>query len=295
MAIILYHAGNTLPIHIPDMLNQLRFWNPTERIIFLASRTVRGHECFSRNKITFLNRETLRTKKVDNFLKHWGRKEDDFWTVTATRFFYISECMRVFGIQSVFHTENDVLVYHDGEKYRNLFQTLVPYMAITPGGPDKCMTGWMFIRNYMALDEMLEWWTSLLSRHSHKEIKKRFETDMVNEMSLLKIYMNNSPKLIPLPILPFGDYSNMFVYFNSVFDPASYGQLVGGTREGVPGAKPKDHYIGQYFLNNPMSHVVFRLENNCKVPYLQWTVDDSVRINNLHIHSKQLYKYVSYD
>lgn len=107
---------------------------------------------------------------------------------------------------------------------------------------------------------------------------------MVNEMTLMSVYFASHRGL--LPTMPHSEYANKF---NSIFDPASYGQFVGGTTNGIPGAKPKDHYIGQMLTDNPSFDIIW---NNKRQPCLKYN-DKEIRINNLHIHSKNLHLYIS--
>jgi hypothetical protein len=118
--------------------------------------------------------------------------------------------------------------------------------------------------------------------------------DMIHEMSLMRAYSKDYPEdLQHLPILPFGEFSKNYEVFNSIFDPASWGQYVGGTTDGIPGAKPSDHYIGRLLQNNPDYTVIWKEDDqNRKIPYFDYQ-EKQVRINNLHIHSKNLHKYLS--
>ncbi len=117
---------------------------------------------------------------------------------------------------------------------------------------------------------------------------------MVNEMSLIKFYgvEKGDEYVSDLPILPFGEHCKHFIYFNSIFDPATWGQLVGGTRVEVPGHKPQDHYIGVLLKDNPNWFVEWKIENELKIPYFNKD-GELFKINNLHIHSKNLNLYVS--
>jgi hypothetical protein len=122
----------------------------------------------------------------------------------------------------------------------------------------------------------------------------KYHMDMVNEMSLMKFYgvEKGDEYISNLPILPFGDYSEHFSEFNSIFDPATWGQFVGGTRVDGPGSKPQDHYIGVLLKNNPSWIVEWKEEDGLNVPYFNMN-DVLFKINNLHIHSKNLKKYIS--
>jgi hypothetical protein len=115
---------------------------------------------------------------------------------------------------------------------------------------------------------------------------------MVNEMFLMRQYgLDFSWRLQNLPTMPFGEFSENINLFNSLFDPASYGQFVGGTRSEGPGAKPQDHYIGRWLTEKPEHTISWREENGRRIPYLNYR--NGVKINNLHIHSKNLHKYMS--
>jgi hypothetical protein len=94
-----------------------------------------------------------------------------------------------------------------------------------------------------------------------------------------------------LPVLPFGEFSNNFEKFNSVFDPSSYGQHIDGTPDNnTPGwVAPKNlHRAIDPYLYSKEINIVF--EN--KLPYIEYN-DKLIKLNNLHIHSKQTYKFTA--
>ena len=103
---------------------------------------------------------------------------------------------------------------------------------------------------------------------------------------------DHSDRMIPLPTLPFGDWSLNFDLFNSIFDPASWGQFVGGTPSDPAGAKPDDHYIGLLLREKPDYTVTWKSGCCGLVPYFKYD-EKEVKINNLHIHSKNLSKFLS--
>jgi len=161
------------------------------------------------------------------------------------------------------------------------------------------MTGLMFIRRWSALEAMTTFFIDIINAYGLKPLLKRYDTDMVHEMSLMKMYEleRGIEQLSYLPILPFGAQSDNYEKFNSVFDPASWGQYVGGTTNGVPGAKPSDHYIGRVLIDNPDYDVVWKKDDEGRnIPYFTYNDnynDHEIKINNLHIHSKNLKLYMS--
>jgi hypothetical protein len=219
--------------------------------------------------------------------------EKDFWTITVTRLFYIANFLDKEGWINVYHFENDVLLYTDLSKHENTFKHLYKDLAITVGGPDKCMTGFMFIKSSEALKHMIKYFMNLLKTLRVQDIRKQYGMDMVNEMTLIRAYSKDFPDKIKfLPILPFGEFSQDYDKFNSIFDPASWGQYVGGTLDGMPGAMPDDHYIGLLLRKHPEYDVIWKEEENGKVPYFKFDKQE-VKINNLHVHSKNLHLYTS--
>jgi hypothetical protein len=206
---------------------------------------------------------------------------------------YIANFISEQNIHDVYHLENDVLLYTDIEKLNSSFTKLYSNLAITVGGPDKCMTGFMFIKKPLALQSMIAFFIKLLKSGSIHNIKKQYGMDMVNEMTLMRVYSKGYPNLLKfLPILPFGDFADNYNSFDSIFDPASWGQYVGGTLDGVPGAKPNDHYIGLLLREHLEYTVIWKQKDKGRVPYFKFNGQE-VKINNLHIHSKNLHLYLS--
>jgi len=291
----MFHSGKELPVFLEDCFKQFRRFNPTMNIYFLTDHQYLGDPVFSRYEVDVRNKDDDYSNDIKHFEVLYGRGQNDFWTITTTRLFYISNFLNKEGLLDMIHLENDVLIYEDLSKYEHTFQRLYKDLAITVGGPDKCMTGFLFIKHPQALSHMVNFFMTLLKTSRLKDIRQRYNTDMVNEMTLMRAYSKDWPdKMKFLPILPFGEFSVNYDQFNSIFDPASWGQFVGGTTDGIPGAKPDDHYIGQLLTEHPEYDVIWKQG----IPYFRyvdkyWTNGTDIRINNLHIHSKNLNKYMS--
>ena len=293
MDIVLFHSGNKLPSFLECTFRQIRVFNPDTNVHFITDRAYLGSEVFHKYNILPVDKDTCYSDDIHYFEVLYGRGINDFWTITTTRLVYIANFIRDNNLKNVYHFENDVLLYADLTKYEQIFRKLYKDLAITIGGSDKAITGFMFIRNYSALSHMTNFLMGLLKSHKIRDIRWMYKMDMVNEMTLMRVYSKQYPELmVSLPILPFGEFSKGYKEFDSIFDPASWGQYVGGTMEGIPGAKPEDHYIGQLLRENLDYTVVWDYEDKGRVPYFRWD-NHEVKINNLHIHSKQLNKYLS--
>lgn len=292
MTVVMFHSGENFPEHLVYALRQFRLFNPTVDVYFLTDREHLSNPLFSLHNVMVIDKGKYMSDDIHSFEVLYGRGEHDFWTITTTRLMYISNFLRETNLHDVYHFENDVLVYYSFPDLHSIFTKTYKHLAITYGGPDKIMTGMMFVKNPKALQHMTNFILSLLHQYKVRDIRKKYGMDMVNEMTLMRVYSREYPDYIrPLPILPFDDWSENYSLFNSIFDPASWGQYVGGTPDGIPGVKPEDHYIGQLLRKNLNYTVTWRDEGK-RIPYFRYDGNE-VKINNLHIHSKNLHLYGS--
>lgn len=217
----------------------------------------------------------------------------DFWTIASTRLIYMENFLAAHDLRHVYHFENDVLVYFPIADHHHVFKRLYPSLAVTPVGPTYCATAVMYIDNARALAGMTSFFIETLEQLGLEGTKKRYGLPMISEMGLMRAYgMEKGERLGFLPILPFGESSQHYEDFGAIFDPASWGQFVGGSRHEGPGAKLADHYIGDLLREHPQYAVGWRAEDGLRIPYFVYD-DNWVRINNLHIHSKNLHLYTS--
>jgi hypothetical protein len=290
--LVMFHSG-PLPNYLEYTFKQIRIFNPEIKIYFITDDVHLANPLFINFGIEPVNKNQYYINKISKFKAHY--EHSHFWTISTIRFMYIEEFMRRRRLSDVYLFENDIMLYFSLQEHHDKFLSFYPNMAITTGGIDKSMTGFMFLKNCKAVASMTDFFVSSIKLGT-KWLVKKYKMDMVNEMTLMKAYSKEKGlrQLSNLPILPFGEFSEHFNDFNSIFDPASWGQFVGGLVDKcVPGAKPKDHYIGQLLIANPEYTVIWKRDNySRKIPYFKYK-DQEVKINNLHIHSKELYKYMS--
>jgi hypothetical protein len=298
MDVVMFHSGEELPVFLEDNFKQLRLFNPDIPVHFITDEEWLDNEIFKIYNINAVNKFDYYSRKIDSYQVYFKysdkAKHYQFWVITALRLIYIENFMKQNKMINVCHFENDVLLYFNIKELHGKFIKLYPNLAITVGGPDKCITGFMFIKSYKDLELMTQFFVEMLQLGKN-EVIKRYGMDMVNEMTLIRAYSKDYPEAIKfLPILPFGEFSNNYNEFNSIFDPASWGQFVGGNiQEKKPGLKPEDHYIGQLLREHLGYDVVWHWDDEKRlIPYFRFNKQE-VKINNLHIHSKNLSKYMS--
>ena len=292
MDTVMFHTGTELPTFLGCNFRQFRLFNPEVNVYFLTDKRYLNNEVFKKYSILPVDKDMYYSDKIKEFESYYNYGKDNFWTVTATRLIYIENFLADMNLTNVYHFENDVLIYYNLADHDKTFRSLYNDMAITVGGEIVAMTGFMFIKHSGALADMTKYFIDMLRRFGIKGITDRYRIPMVNEMFFMRQYGIDFPdQLRNLPIMPFGEYSENFNEFNSLFDPASYGQFVGGTQSEGPGAKPQDHYIGRWLTVNPQYGIAWKEQSDLKMPYLNYGND--IKINNLHIHSKNLHKYMS--
>ena len=293
--LVMFHSGKKLPAFLECTFRQIRLFNPEIIIYFITDKISLNDLLFKKYEIISLNKDLFYSDKIKKFEDLYNWPSDHFWAITTTRLIYIESLIERHGLTNVYHFENDVLLYYNLKDHHEKFQKLYKHMAITPGRQDRNMTGFMFIKNWKSLFMMTQFFIDILKMHGLEKLREIYKTDMVHEMSLMKMYeVEKGLKYLSyLPILPFGEQASEYDIFNSIFDPASWGQFVGGTQEEGPGAKPEELYISQLLIANPDYTVIWKKDDeDRKIPYFKYG-NNEIKINNLHIHSKNLSKYMS--
>lgn len=234
-----------------------------------------------KNKINLIDVESLNDCynffKKTNLDKHF---RNGFWALTSLRFFYIYSLMEKYHLKDVIHLENDVLIYYNINILEHKFnkqKLFVPFDS--------------FNRNIASI-------MYIPSSDIFKKILDNYDftkNDMVN-FSIIK---KNNNLIENLPIFPYcldnnpevNFVCNNFNSFDFIFDAAAIGQYLGGVdpkniSNNTVGFVNKDcviKYNNYEFIWNEHENIKrpFLLINKIKYP-----------IFNLHIHSKNLSKFV---
>ena len=255
----MFHTGAELPSFLECNFRQFRLFNPEVNVYFLTDKSHLNNVVFKKYNILPFDKDQFYSGKIREFESFFNYSKNNFWTVTATRLIYIENFMADINLTNVYHFENDVLIYYNLADHDKTFRSLYNDMAITVGGEIVAMTGFMFIKHSGALADMTKYFIDMLRRFGIKGTCEKYRIPMVNEMFLMRQYGVDFPgQLRNLPSMPFGEYAENVEKFNSLFDPASYGQFVGGTQSEGPGAMPQDHYIGRWLTANPQYGIAWK-------------------------------------
>jgi hypothetical protein len=303
--LLLTHIGENLPPYLNDFLTQFRKFNENYNVVFLTNNVNVNHEIFINHNIKTYPIEDLSTQRINDFIvkfgygdintinKHIVYGSPDYWCVTAVRLFYVYEYMNKMNLNKVFHFENDIMIYESLDNISKIIKDNHLYenqIAITRGTNNKIMTGFVYIDTKESLDNILNQFTVYVS--DHLDFNKH-NIDHLNEMALLHIYQNENPdKLINLPILPKNEVFKDFNLFNSVFDPATYGQFLDGVPSNPGVSIMPDSIIGDEMRSKNNISIGFEIVDNLRVPFIT-TENGKFKINSLHIHSKRLNLFLS--
>lgn len=212
-------------------------------------------------------------------------KYGDFWDHTFKRLFILEDIINHYGLNDVIHIENDVLIYSNPN---NINFPNYNCVAVNPVGPKYATYAYCLIRRPHMLTELN---TKNLERLAlgHDHLLHSYGEGMVNEMLIAGDLLNSGATDI-LPTLPGGEHPQASSHFDtcqSLFDGSAWGQYVGGIPANpTAGWMEPKRWVGEALLANKYS-----ISWHQREPYVV-SQSQMIKLNNLHIHSKQLDKYV---
>ena len=274
---------NDIPEYTKTSLEQARRNNPETPIDFIAAKPA---DYFNDLDINWINQKDVegvllkRFRSVSWFDRHGTPNTthpspDSFWAKTAERLFYLEEYIWQNQYTDVVHIENDVMLYGDIME----LNSAIPVTGITTS-PFQTTFALAYISDPQYYRNVC---SSLIEFMRYGEQKLLgFGYDHISEMSLLNLAWHQGV---------IGTF-NIFPEENNdwVFDPASYGQFLGGTNNNhARGFTDSKHYIGQKIRSGK-----FEVSFDSDGPKV-WDKENNVhkKIFNLHIHSKNLKDFVA--
>ncbi len=200
------------------------------------------------------------------------------------RFFVLYKLMEKYNLSNVFFLELDNLIYDDPYKWKEQFNT--KEMSYMYDNKNRCASGICYIKDKEILQKF--------NNHCIEFINHTNE--FINEMTALyEFWELNKEDIQILPThwpsnkIPSETYQNYYEYNNTIFDSAGLGIYLGGMdpfhTNGIitKGLQSKWSAIDY----TPYQYEWKIDENGRKIPYVLYN-NNWIRINNLHIHSKDL-------
>ncbi len=295
--IVVYAFIGKLPSYCIETVHQLRIFYSGE-VYFIVSDYESEHITVLESKY---NTKIIRYDAVvDNkFLSTVASAEHKFYhmpTLHGREDLFIRAFERFYVLSNfmgrkhtdVFFLELDNLIYDNPEKWLNSFRT--KEMAYMFDNYQRYSSGICYIKNNQILEGFLVECTNFIET----------ATSFMTEMTVLyKFYEQNKLDVQILPthwmdrIYPPQTYENFDLY-DSIFDALSMGIYICGIdlchSNGTLETKRKNPWgLIDY---TKYTYVWVTHENYGKIPYVRYA-DKLIRINNLHVHSKDLKSHLS--
>lgn len=299
--LILCHIGkNKLPEYIYDCIYQFQLFNNKSDInYYLLTENSLIPRIEKHLKSMNINIE-INIISLDSIIKK--DTTDNFWINTTLRFNYICEFMKQKNLSNVFHIENDVMLYRDLHELNNLLiEKKFNNLTVVQDSETRAICSIVYIPEYRCLEKFI----------TYKEIYCKTDRN-ANDMYLMGAFKDK---------LTFHDYNNLIDTLDSdlgIFDGACIGQYLGGIDprniQKIGEKEDIDKAIELCDYNNPSKNFVnetsifkpdtvnfeYIIENGHKKyfmktnhSYSESNIINAYFINNLHIHSKQLYLFSS--
>lgn len=306
--LVFIHLGPVIPDHARDALKQARLFNSCSIYMVGAASALQVFPMDPLLEIQTVACESLPQSDAHfNFQRRSTLDRDfrgGFWTFTTERFFYLESLMRALGLEHVFHLENDVMLYVDLDDLLPIFVKHYLHTGGTFDNDQRCIPGFLYLRSARDAASLTEF------------IAGEFEfppEQPVNDMTLLAAYRQRCGpvEFNSLPIVP-RDYPRALVsraghftsqaarysqhaeLFDSLFDAAALGQYLGGIDPRNSPDKDTIGFINESSLFDPSVFTyTFQPDPLGRlIPFLH-TSQRTYRLNNLHIHSKDLQRFRS--
>lgn len=288
MSIILVHIGKNLPDYFEYCVKQIRRYFSGDVYISCSSECLYDKDYREYNLIHLPIERYLNSTRMEEYNRTFMNKEEDFWNFTFKRLFVIEEIVKERNLNNVIHIENDNLIYTDPSTID--FSIYKDKVAVNPVGPKYGAYSYIFIPNNSSIKDLNDSNISTLMEGRDVLSKRYDEGGFVTEMLIAGELLYR--KIVDaLPTLPEGEGSDNIGHFNSLFDGSCHGQYIFGIpSKPEPGWMEMKRYVGEAFIFKKYDVIWMPNKNGHKEPHIVDNNNGMWKLNNLHVHSKQLWK-----
>lgn len=301
-SIVFVHLGSALPIFIFDALSQARLFNSDASIYLIAN-----HDAFSKENETVLASHRIIKIACEDLVVSDSHKiflqkttlnntfREGFWRKATERFFYIEELMKHYNLQHIVHLENDTMLYVNIADLLPVFKTDTSKILAVFDNDNRCIPCFLYIADHSSMTHL----THFIAEYAHLGLsdmeiiphyKKKYGAHFVNHLPIIMPSYAQDRELTSTLGYRASDpsvYSYRFNEFESIFDGAALGQYLGGIDPRNGPSLPGFINESSVFNSSHFSYEWVHDTSNRKVPYMVYK-GQKFRINNLHIHSKNL-------
>ena len=216
----------------------------------------------------------------------YSKEKYPLFFTSALRIYSLHEISNRLKIDSFIHFDNDVLIYKSFKELNRNKLFVKDKINITQSNFNDLLFGYSYFPTNILTKKLIEEFDSLL-KNIDSLTKHYGKGSPLHEMRMLNIIKEKNDDMFNiLPSLPYSSDINI------IFDPASYGQFFNGMH----------HRRGNYIFKRrwvntkdivgreiKSKRIVPKFSNN--LPSVQFK-NKNVSLTNLHIHSKNLDKFL---
>lgn len=240
--------------------------------------------------------QLLEKTKQKFYIAHGLKGREKLFIYSFERFYVLYNLMIQYSLRDVLFLEIDNLIYDDPHRWIALLKDID--MAYLFDNYDRASAGVSYIKHPAILQTMLSYFNVYIQN----------DTGFINEMSALyrfyqfmekkKTVANSRVSFLPIhwedPMKPAQSYELSTLFTDSMFDALSIGIYLAGIDTYHSGGKLETHKKSPWGLIDYTSYTFEYAydEKGRKIPYILHG-EKRLRINNLHIHSKDLIHHIS--
>lgn len=280
---IFIHLGTQFfPDYVNIALDQCKYWNPMSPIYFISSACHKGKIRDSSIRHVFLEDIPISSKRrtfIDTSVLDVTFR-NGFWKYTTERLFVLEDLCNHLNISEFFHVENDNMIYFDANTMLETFRRYSNGLMAPALSRKELTFGILYCNIPSVLSELTEF---ILLSHS--------ENEMSTSSRFFNTHIGSTSYLPSIPIEALDDRfaSGGLVDFKGIFDPAQYGQWIGGI-------DPRNGHSAPFTFSNSEAIVqpnTFAYEIGDDGRYWILSTKSKYPIYLLHIHSKMLERFYS--
>lgn len=302
--LVYVHLGDELPSYLYTSVKQSRKFNPEMDIFLIGNqKALKKHrKQYEKLKVELVACEKLVKSKDHRVFLKKSRIDSSFrkgfWKYAIERFFYLDAFIQSAKLSHVFHLESDNMLYIDLKDLLPTLKQHYPGIAATFDNDNRCIAGIIYFAGPHASKSLCHFMAKTASKNYNdmdalSHFKNQNDASVIDHLPIV-FEQYKEPLVSPAghKVKQKGKYMNHCAEFRSIFDAAAIGQYLGGIdpRNGEKGPG----FINESCVFNPskMQFIWKMDEKGRRIPFAKYG-EVEYRVNNLHIHSKQLDKFQS--
>lgn len=218
-----------------------------------------------------------------------------FSKLTSYRFQILYEYMNKFNVESIIHIENDVLIY---ENMNNIHLHDYNKILLTMDSKNRCIPGIMYIPDKEKLLKCLDVFNNNIELNDMENWSKCYYiyNSFIDTFPIIfnnnYIHYNSNLNSNIFDIHTLNMINKNYNLYNCIFDAAAIGQYLGGISP-LNSTENTVGFINETCIIDYSYYEIIWIKNKegYSIPFLHIN-DTNIPIINLHIHSKELHKFI---